>query len=256
MRSFVADMLGVEIQHEHTAARIGRELVRLRHRRGFDERFGRPRRRDDNVLETVDLLRRVVLEHLEVLRLQVLHRRAVFRRVHVHAHQVCLSAESWRGLRRRLLLRRRGWRRLRLLGETRRFGQESQADNGENGGTRELEHGVPRGTGGLARRSVLHADAGVWNHAVVSASLVETLSNWQAAGWRHSCNSGPFNDPEAQGMRKADEWTIESWKTEPRIIALEFSDTSVDQAPPLWKDLTLASALAVLLWGAAAVVLG
>jgi hypothetical protein len=28
----------------------------------------------------------------------------------------------------------------------------------------------------------------------------------------------------------------------------------VDKAPPLWKDLTLASALALLLWGAAAIV--
>jgi hypothetical protein len=37
---------------------------------------------------------------------------------------------------------------------------------------------------------------------------------------------------------------------------LEFSDGSVDKAPPLWKDLTLASVLAVLLWGAAAVVFG
>jgi hypothetical protein len=53
--------------------------------------------------------------------------------------------------------------------------------------------------------------------------------------------------------RKADDWTIERWKTEPRLVALEFSD-AVEQAPPLWKDLTLASALAVLLWGAALVV--
>ena len=56
--------------------------------------------------------------------------------------------------------------------------------------------------------------------------------------------------------RKADDWTIERWKTEPRLVGLEFSDTQVEKAPPLWKDLTLASALAVLLWGAAAVVLG
>jgi len=57
--------------------------------------------------------------------------------------------------------------------------------------------------------------------------------------------------------RQAEEWTIERWKTEPRLVGLEFSDTpSVEQAPPLWKDLTLASALAVLLWGAAAVVFG
>ena len=56
--------------------------------------------------------------------------------------------------------------------------------------------------------------------------------------------------------READDWTIERWKTQPRLVALEFSDASVEQAPPLWKDLTLASALAVLLWGAAAVVFG
>ncbi len=57
--------------------------------------------------------------------------------------------------------------------------------------------------------------------------------------------------------READDWTIERWKTEPRLVGLEFSDaTLVEPAPPLWKDLTLASALAVLLWGAAAVVFG
>ena len=48
--------------------------------------------------------------------------------------------------------------------------------------------------------------------------------------------------------READDWTIERWKTEPRLVGLEFSDATVEQAPPLWKDLTLASALAVLLW--------
>jgi len=30
----------------------------------------------------------------------------------------------------------------------------------------------------------------------------------------------------------------------------------VDEAPPIWKDLTIASAVAVLLWGAAAIVFG
>jgi len=53
--------------------------------------------------------------------------------------------------------------------------------------------------------------------------------------------------------RKADDWTIERWKTQP-LGDLEFTDASVEQAPPLWKDLTVASALAVLLWGAAALV--
>ncbi len=55
-------------------------------------------------------------------------------------------------------------------------------------------------------------------------------------------------------MREADEWTIEKWKTESRLVVLDYSDTALDQAPPLWKDLMLASIVAVLLWGAAVVV--
>lgn len=54
----------------------------------------------------------------------------------------------------------------------------------------------------------------------------------------------------------AEDWTIERWKTAPHLVGLEFRDVSLEQAPPLWKDLALASALAVLLWGAAALVLG
>ncbi|HTM25328.1 MAG TPA: hypothetical protein VL225_09055 [Vicinamibacterales bacterium] len=56
--------------------------------------------------------------------------------------------------------------------------------------------------------------------------------------------------------RKTDDWIIERWKTEPRLVGLEFSDTTIEQATPLWKDLTLASVLAVLLWAAAALVVG
>jgi hypothetical protein len=55
--------------------------------------------------------------------------------------------------------------------------------------------------------------------------------------------------------RNADDLTIERWKTAPRLVGLEFRDLSVEQAPPLWKDLALASALALLLLAAAAVVL-
>ena len=55
---------------------------------------------------------------------------------------------------------------------------------------------------------------------------------------------------------KADEWTIDRWKTEPRRMGLEFSEPMTDTAPPLWKDLTVASAVAILLWAAAVVVFG
>jgi hypothetical protein len=58
-------------------------------------------------------------------------------------------------------------------------------------------------------------------------------------------------------MPNLDDWTIERWKTEPRLVGLEPGDLpSVESAPPLWKDVTVASALAVLLWAAAAVVFG
>ena len=41
------------------------------------------------------------------------------------------------------------------------------------------------------------------------------------------------------------------------IVGLEFDEsTPSEQAPPLWKDLTVASAVAVLLWAAAAIVFG
>jgi hypothetical protein len=57
--------------------------------------------------------------------------------------------------------------------------------------------------------------------------------------------------------RNYDNWTIERWRLEPRISGLDFEDSpSGDQAPALWKDLTLASVLALLLWIAAAAVFG
>ena len=58
-------------------------------------------------------------------------------------------------------------------------------------------------------------------------------------------------------MRNTEEWTIERWKTEPRLVGLQLGESSVvEKAPPLWKDLTIASAVAVLLWGAVTVLFG
>lgn len=57
--------------------------------------------------------------------------------------------------------------------------------------------------------------------------------------------------------RRYDDWTIDRWRVEPRLDGLKLDDPSPsDQAPPLWKDLTIASILAALLWAAAAVVFG
>lgn len=57
--------------------------------------------------------------------------------------------------------------------------------------------------------------------------------------------------------RRYDDWTIERWRLEPRLGGLKLDDPSAsDQAPPLWKDLTIAAIAAALLWAAAAVVFG
>ena len=57
--------------------------------------------------------------------------------------------------------------------------------------------------------------------------------------------------------RNYDEWTINSWRVEPRLRALELDvEDAADRNPPLWKDLTLASVVAVLLWATAAMLFG
>ena len=50
-----------------------------------------------------------------------------------------------------------------------------------------------------------------------------------------------------------DDRTIERWRLEPRLSGLELEDSqTAEQAPPLWKDLALASVIALVLWLAAA----
>ena len=54
--------------------------------------------------------------------------------------------------------------------------------------------------------------------------------------------------------RNYDDWTIDRWRTEPRLRAFDIEMFEAeDQNPPLWKDVTLASIIAVLLGVAAAV---
>lgn len=54
--------------------------------------------------------------------------------------------------------------------------------------------------------------------------------------------------------RHYDDWTIESWRIEPRLRPLDVIDDETEATPPLWKDVTLASIVALLLWGTAALV--
>jgi hypothetical protein len=55
--------------------------------------------------------------------------------------------------------------------------------------------------------------------------------------------------------RNYNDWTIDRWKVDPKFPSLELDDPSpVDQTPPLWKDLTLASVVALALWIVAALI--
>lgn len=57
--------------------------------------------------------------------------------------------------------------------------------------------------------------------------------------------------------RHYDDVTIDRWRLEPRVRGLELGDAEEQaQAPPLWKDLTLACIVALLLWMGAAAAFG
>jgi len=58
-----------------------------------------------------------------------------------------------------------------------------------------------------------------------------------------------------RSSRHYDDWTIESWRIEPRLRPLDLDTVEAGQNPPLWKDLTIASIVAVVLWAAAAMIL-
>jgi len=56
--------------------------------------------------------------------------------------------------------------------------------------------------------------------------------------------------------RNSDDWTIDRWRLERRFNAFEIDDPpGIEQVPTLWKDLTLVSAIAVVFWLTAAVLI-
>ena len=56
--------------------------------------------------------------------------------------------------------------------------------------------------------------------------------------------------------RNFDEWTIDRWRTEPRLRMAEIEiEDAGEKSPPLWKDLTVASVIAMVLWAMAVIVL-
>ncbi|MEO5898110.1 MAG: hypothetical protein ABIS06_20675 [Vicinamibacterales bacterium] len=55
------------------------------------------------------------------------------------------------------------------------------------------------------------------------------------------------------------DWTIDRWRVERPLKGIQLpaeNDQTDENSPPLWKDLTLASVLAIMLWGAVAILLG
>ena len=55
--------------------------------------------------------------------------------------------------------------------------------------------------------------------------------------------------------QNVDKWTIDKWRTEPRLRMDLDVDDGRDGNPPLWKDIAYASLLALLLWTVAAMLL-
>ena len=41
-------------------------------------------------------------------------------------------------------------------------------------------------------------------------------------------------------LGKADDWTIKRWRTAPRLVGVEFTESPRESSPPLWKDLAVA----------------
>jgi hypothetical protein len=78
------------------------------------------------------------------------------------------------------------------------------------------------------------------------------------ASWQRICDASPFpNVGGAVSVPRYEDWTIERWRLEPRLQRLEIDDPpGADVAPPLWKDLTLALAVAAALWITAAILFG
>jgi hypothetical protein len=53
--------------------------------------------------------------------------------------------------------------------------------------------------------------------------------------------------------RNYNDWTPDRWKVETKLPWLDMDEPpATDQAPPLWKDLALASLVALALWVIAA----
>jgi hypothetical protein len=77
---------------------------------------------------------------------------------------------------------------------------------------------------------------------------------WQSACVR--CVNQNSREGAVTTRTNYDDWTIDRWKADAKFPSLELDESApLDQAPPLWKDLTLASLVALGLWVVAAMIL-
>lgn len=75
------------------------------------------------------------------------------------------------------------------------------------------------------------------------------------SSWQEPCVGAGILEAPLRTTGNYDDWTIDRWRIEPRLKALDADIREADDSnPPLWKDLTLASFVAVMLWIAAAAV--
>ena len=91
---------------------------------------------------------------------------------------------------------------------------------------------------------------------ILSRLFGNSLQGPEPPEWQPACEQERVFSPGGPlRARHYDDWTIESWRIEPRVRPLDPADNANDDGnPPLWKDLTLASIVAGLLWGAAALI--
>ncbi len=102
-------MIGVEKQHEHARARVLRGLPAFFDRVRLAARFLRDVSTNQNAFELLEFLWLAVLEDVEVVTREIVHRRAALRRIRIDADVIGLGPERWElRLRGRLSHRRDG----------------------------------------------------------------------------------------------------------------------------------------------------
>jgi hypothetical protein len=76
------------------------------------------------------------------------------------------------------------------------------------------------------------------------------LGTVETAVWQNLCVDARIPGPEGPVENpNLNDRTTDRWRLDTRFDPLDLDDSSViEQAPPLWKDLTLASVVALLLW--------